>query len=289
MTDFLIVEKHHEVSRWSNPSLARALGYAATSVYTLFSTPVHEAYHRTMEQDLRFDPQPLHPDSGIVAADTRAVLSGHDVVLAGTPSFAEKIANSAYMMQFTDYFLRDSDSPYIARFNDVARLKSTVGTIAGEQGHPLSYSQQLDIALGQSDGDILGALKNLMLTSRHYARWLDSASLGGMPEMTPEQILTEMKEWRASILANKSGEEGFQDPAGDTYYAWTHALAAVLFGKDNKVRDRIGATVFRHGTNIMHKVVHTFNAQSVPNDHRVAAKYGNRIGAVILEECQRKS
>lgn len=294
MTELLKIENHEVFSKETASEIASkpkpiglttALGYAAMSVYTLLRTPPHETYHRTMEEELQDPPQPLQPNLEMTEATVRMVMNRYPIVLQEAPTpLVEKITESAYMMQFTDHFLQKSANARLFSYEDMKRLKNKVVDQARQQEYPLSYGQQLDVALELTDGDIIKALTQLCYTSRQYARWLDSTSIEGLPDMTPDQILTEMKDWRTAVLANKPNTDDFQDPAGDTYYAWTHALAAVLFGKDTALHDRIGTRLFRRGTDIMHTIVHTLNAQSVPNDHRIAAKYGNRIGEIIVEE-----
>lgn len=77
-----------------------------------------------------------------------------------------------------------------------------------------------------------------------------------------------------------------QDPAGDQYYAWTHALAKVAIrtaaGLPQPVRF-VSEAVFHNGTELMHRLVHPFLKQGVKSDHRIAAAYGNAMGRAIAD------
>lgn len=281
MTEFISIERRVEAER-SSVRLLKALGYASMSVYTLFDTPPHEKYHRAVEDEFIFSPQPPQPDIETTTLRVQEVLKEHEVILSGPLPFADKVMASAYMMQFTDHFTQDMEDRPTFNYVDMKHLRDEIVGRAHEQSEPLSYDQQLAVALDLSHGDIMGALTNLCYTSRQYARWLDGTSIQGLPDFTQEELLDEMRGWRRALLACKSGEDSFQDPAGDTYYTWTHALAAVMFGSGTKLYDRVGEKLFSEGTNIMHTAVHTFNKQGVPNDHRVAAAYGNKIGKTII-------
>ena len=89
------------------------------------------------------------------------------------------------------------------------------------------------------------------------------------------------------IAACKEPQPGrAQDPNGDTYYTWTHALAKAAFtltpGKEGALT-RGAVRVFECGTDLMHKVVHTFNKQGVESNHNIAAAYGNAIGQTLVD------
>lgn len=240
------------------------------------------AIHRIMEEDMINFPQPLQPNLYTTIVGVQGVVEHHAVTSPKNPSFSEKITHSLRLLQFTDQFASEKDA--FLDYGNIKALKDRFTSYASEQSYPLSFSQQLDIALDVSDGDIIDALQNLVFASRQYARWFDSVSIRNIPNFTNEEALTEMKEWRESILACKNPDrDNFQDPSGDTYYAWTHALGAVMYGTGGSLPDFVGKYVSSRGTDLMHGIVHKIAKQSAPNSHNNAATYGNHIGGAILD------
>lgn len=268
----------------SEPSRLFAARKLAEGAMTLFITPEHKTHHRTMEERMLGSPQPLQPSIGEVAESVAEVMQARDLLpLRPSFSLAGKLASAARMIQFTDHYMHTEEGHFTLPFAQVDQLKSRFVQRASSQQMPLDYAQQLDEALEISRNDVVEAGTLLCYGSRFYARWLDTTMMKGMPPRTDEQALHEMTEWRTTLRAPKDDSEGFQDPSGDTYYTWTHVLGALTFSGE-KLHDRVGRSAFTHGTKIMHAAVHTFNKQSVPNDHRVAAEYGNAIGAVITSK-----
>lgn len=263
------------------PVLLKMLGHLAIHAYEHLPL-IHRRempLFGVMEQELASHPQPLHPDMPTTVEKVREVLASHAVAAPGRLSFPDKITRSARMVQFTDRLISRDHAFF--EYDSMKVLKDRFVASAEQQSHPLSFDQQLDIALELADGDITGALTKLWFVSRQYARWLDTVSILNLPDLTPEEIFTEMKEWRSSILACKNADEkNFQDTSGDSYYAWTHARARIIYGSDNGIPNRIGKFLFEHGTAIN---THRFIKQSIPSNHQAAAAYGNAIGDAILE------
>ena len=265
-------------------SLQQYLSHMGMSVYTLFRTPAHAMHHRTLEDRMYGEPQPLHPSIESTTASVSALLAERQTVLAPPhiPSVASKAISAAYMVQFADHFTSDEPMMTIG-YDQINELKSRFVTAANAQAGPLTYNDQLALAMDMTGNDVTEALTLLCYASRQYARWLDGKMIDDMPDYTEEEILEQMKEWRLTLLASKLNDGEFQDPAGDTYYAWTHALARVTFGGSQALHDVAAKYIFGRGTDIMHAVVHAVSKQAVPNSHRAAAAYGNAIGDAILE------
>lgn len=129
----------------------------------------------------------------------------------------------------------------------------------------------------------------LWASSRQYARWLDSTLLPN--KITDrQQRLDAMLAWRSAIKAHKTREDGPQDPAGDNYYMWTHALAQYAWRVSSgcpRFVNNVAAQTFWNGTDLMHGVVHRLNQQSVPSDRTAAARYGNALGDAIAKQAMR--
>lgn len=260
--------------------LIKMLGHLAIHVYEHLPVARNQAMplFGQIEQELASFPQPLHPDIPAIAENIHDLLVERSVAPPDNLSFSNKFTRSTRMIQFTDR-LTNADNAFF-QYSSMKILKDHFVDRAEKQAYPLSFDQQLTIALDVSNNNITGALTKLWLASRHYARWLDSVSILNLPDFTPEEMMQEMKEWRGAILACKNADsKNFQDTAGDSYYAWTHARARVMFGIDSSLPDRIGKLIFQHGTTIN---THRLIEQSIPSDHRVAAKYGNAIGDAIL-------
>lgn len=119
------------------------------------------------------------------------------------------------------------------------------------------------------------------LYGAQHARWLDSSIITGLPDFSREERVDRMLEWQRAIVGFKTDADGPQDSAGDTYYAWTHALAGVAYqtlpSKPSR-RTALASRTFERGTELMHSIVHRRNPQAVVNDHSGAAEYGNAVG-----------
>jgi hypothetical protein len=152
---------------------------------------------------------------------------------------------------------------------------------------PLNFSEQLSIALEQTEGDLPEALWRLFITSRLYARWFDTNVIIGMPAPTRDEIMHRMQVWSRSLAACKTyGSCPDQDVSGDTYYCWTHALAKVLYTALPVRRTpfvRLEAYALQNGTKLNHGLAHKFKAQRLPSDHTVAAAYGNALGDALVQ------
>ena len=157
-----------------------------------------------------------------------------------------------------------------------------------EQGHtrPLSFSEQLAIALRQTNGDLPEALWRLFITARLYARWFDATIIADMPAFTRSEIIDRMCKWSRSVAACKPfGSCPDQDASGDVYYCWTHALAKVVY---KTLADKqtpltwLEALALQNGTRLNHSIAHKLAPQKVPSDHTVAAAYGNALGDVLV-------
>lgn len=284
MTEF--DPRHYPEKEQPTPpaGMLRSIGCAATRDYADLRTVRNRlpTLYRAVEEEVADSPQPLHPDIAMTVYHVRKALAGHHITPPENIPFSDKLTQSIRMAQFTNHL--SSEEQAFFDYDTMKDMKERFVSSAEQQMHPLGFGQQLDIALELFDGNITESLTSLWLTSRQYARWFDSVSIRGLPEFSAEETIKEMKEWRSSILACKNADaKNFQDTAGDSYYAWTHALAQVMYGSGSGLPDRIGKLIFSHGTTIMHVGVHSLIKQSVPSNHRAAAAYGNRIGETILE------
>lgn len=261
-----------------------SLGQAA---YTLFVTPEHEKLHQIIEEEGGLlEPQPLQPS----IEDVIQNINKEVLVIAGRSSppvmsAGQLIYLGSALIQFSDYNSRLKANIKIP-YRHLDELYSEVTSRAQETG-PLTYSDQLDVALNLTDGDVVEALWRLFITSRHYARWLDSEIMQNIPSLSTGEKLNQMLNWRKSIAACKELDGRLiQDPNGDTYYTWTHALAKYVYTlaprRESEI-SRVAIKAFHNGTSIMHKVVHTFNKQTVHSNHLTAAHYGNAIGQACVD------
>jgi hypothetical protein len=249
------------------------------AVYTLFKSPTHDTPHLEIAEIRKEALQPLQPPIYDIEYDLRT--STKDLV---EPKKRRKLKGkelihiAGVLMQFTDY----SDSLQIYARTPHEHVEAlTVGITrkARETSKPLSFSEQLNVALDQAEGDLPEALWRLFITSRMNARWLDGKSIPNLPQFTQIDKKRKMIEWQDSLAACKTTIP--QDTAGDTYYAWTHALASVIYEAlpaRSNWKTGLAKIMFQNGTKIMHSVAHKVNPQSLPNDHSIASKYGNAIG-----------
>ena len=267
-----------------------ALASLGRAAYTLFATPEHVKLHQVVEDACLEGPfQPLHPSiDQTVERVHENVLPHVDLTRPLRTDRARLTHLGGVLIQFGDYIPKFHDTVSVP-YENIINLHEAVTTRAKETG-PLDYAEQLEVALENNDGDMVESLWQLFITSRLYARWLDAKMIDGVPNYSQDEKVALMLEWRNSIAACKEPMPGrAQDPNGDTYYTWTHTLAKAAFTltpeKESSIT-RGAVRVFERGTDIMHKVVHTFNKQGVDSNHSVAAAYGNAIGQAIVDAKQ---
>jgi hypothetical protein len=268
-------------------STSDALRSLGTAAYTLYATPEHEKLHMDVADAAEADqPLPLQPSLDEIMDRIRGkVLAKADIAPVPTADGPTLTRLAGVLIQFTDYVprLHNIATPY----SEIADLREAVVDSADESG-PLDLASQLDISLQHSDGEVPDALWRLFITSRLHSRWLDSSIVADIPDYTRDKKIELMKTWQDSLAAFKERRPGLsQDASGDTYYAWTHALAKFAFismPAHESAATRLASRVFHNGTNIMHTLVHKVaQTQSVKSDHTVAAIYGNAVGQACVE------
>ena len=268
---------------------ARALRCFGKSAFTLFHTPSHETLHVDSERLSCGNYQPMMPSIQEMTEELHALLLQREpLVVANCLGRADMMMLSGALIQFSDHSgITSNDLEIIPDFSSIARLKDVFVARSARDGC-LNAVQQFDEALQLAGDDIGRALMLLWAASRQYARWLDSNML--LNELTTKNDrLHEMQEWRRTLRAYKTIDREPQDPAGDTYYMWTHALAHYAWcemAAGDSLFSNAAAKIFWHGTEMMHGIVHRLNRQSVDSDHRIAACYGNYFGEAIVAHVQ---
>lgn len=176
-------------------------------------------------------------------------------------------------------------------YKDIDLLYSKI--LKSGRKHPLGFAQQLSIALDQTRGDLVEAVWLLFITSRLYARWYDTEAIVGLPQLSDEQAIKKMLTWSRSLRAVKPYQkDAYQDIAGDSYYCWTHVMAKIAFSYLARKRGplcRLEGFALVHGTTLNHKLAHKVRPQSTPNDHTIAALYGNTIGDLCVQILQQRN
>ncbi|HMS22996.1 MAG TPA: hypothetical protein PKA38_04525 [Candidatus Levybacteria bacterium] len=257
----------------------QAINGVKQAVYTLFKSPTHKTPHLEIAEMIKETYQPLQPPIYQVEYDLRT--STREII---DPKKRRKLKGkelihiAGVLMQFTDYsgsLQLYAKTPY----EHVEALTTGITRKAAETSKPTTFPEQLNVALIQTEGDLPEALWRLFISSRMNARWLDGKSIPNLPQFTQAEQRKKMIDWQNSLAACKSTIP--QDVAGDTYYAWTHALASVIYEAlpaRSSWKTGLAKIMFQNGTKIMHGVAHKINPQSLPNDHSIASKYGNAMG-----------
>jgi hypothetical protein len=225
-------------------------------------------------------PQPLQPPVAEVARGIRRVAE------AGAPrrslrALTEQLWLAGALMQFSDF--NSAPATVLATpWAELAELHAEIvrnGTVA-----PLTFAEQFAVAHGQVGGRLDEALWRLFIASRFFARWSDTLLVIGVPSIPDREKLVLMQSWERALAACKHGDDlRQQDVAGDTYYAWTHALADVRFmGEGAGFFDRLLGRVFSSGTMLMQLLInHPLSPARTESDHKQAARYGNAIGRAL--------
>ncbi len=263
----------------------RLLGKAA---YTLFFIPRHERIYREIAADTHNTPLPpeleLQPDISSVCREIDDSLTRRQPQRGQLLGKHEQIALSAQLIQFSDHLVTIPDHlklPYrrLEYFFEATTVRRQ------ELEHRLSFGDQLDLALDHTDNSLDEALYLLVMSSRMYARWLDSASLTDMPHYDHAARKDMMIRWQDALQTCKN-DGNYHDTAGDTYYAWTHAYAQYVFRCLSRTPFKLDPQlqhVFANGTTIMQTCVNAFTPRGVMSNHDIAAEYGNAIGATISD------
>lgn len=267
-------------------SLTTSVTNLARSAYSLFVTPGHQLYHKELELSLASDPIPLQPDLDQTEQGIKEVLEDKEIRRGKSGELSKKLMQTAYLIQFIDHFTIDpNQTDLVTDLTDITSLKDDFLNRSAELDRPLTFAEQLELSLELKEGNLSDSLTLLWLASRQYARWYDTSIIPGSSELTKEEVLHEMMQWRSTLLACKPWQQDrVQDPSGDTYYAWTHALAQVIFGVDSSPGDVVARAIFRQGTNIMRSTIHALGRQDLRSDHRTAATYGNLMGKLFLTD-----
>lgn len=283
----MIMEKHISFERPGQHLPLEILGGVNRSVYTLFVRPPHETLHAEVAELTKCESQPLQPSISnllnIIGMETMSLVN---------PEMKRKIDDTelaqlaGVLIQFTDYV--PTLQPYAETpYDQIDSIYNGIIDRAQQTSNPLSFAEQLDVALKQTNGDLPESLWRLFITSRLHARWLDGKAINGLPSFSHDEKVEKMTRWQRSLRACKTNEIGFQDVSGDTYYVWTHALATVIFkalpARTTRITQYI-ARMFEHGTEIMQAIIHKVSPQEVANSHSIAAEYGNAIGKICADK-----
>lgn len=273
--------------RPDRPSAFNTLKGVNRSVYTLFATPKHEKLHAEVAELTKCEIQPLQPPIPDLINEMSVVtMELVDPSLKRGLTNTELAQAAGVLIQFTDYtpeLQQYANTPYA----HIDALHNSIIERASQRSGPLSFAEQLDVALRQTEGDLPESLWRLFMTSRLNARWLDGKSIDRLPDFSHEEKVDRMVQWQRALRACKTNDEGFQDVGGDTYYAWTHALASVIFEalpvRSSKAT-QYAAKTFQNGTEIMRRVIHKVSPQAVINNHNAAGNYGNAMGRVCVDK-----
>ena len=282
MTPF---DAEHSSSFDRAPSLPESTRLLGRAVATLFFTPDHHHLYRDIKQEALAAQEviPLQPPVEQLQQELLLQLpprldEPHRIIT--TP---EIIATSGLLMQFGNHF-KVIPQWLQVDYASVHTLYQTV-THEADTGR-LSLADQLILAADQQHGNIEETLKLLLITSRHYARWLDEKTISNLPETTPPEQKALMTAWQDTLLGIKSDDTTYHDAAGDTYYAWTHAYADYLYDRlvdRSTLATRLAGVAFRNGTTIMQTLVNNLNPRGILSDHAIAARYGNAIADTCIQ------
>lgn len=274
-----------KILNFPDVSYPNTLPYLGRCISSLFAPPEHPKLHIEIEDDYINRPQPLQPPVQEIVESISTTLSTLELHKPSL-SNSQALALSGLLVQFSWHSSRQLPEGLTVDYTALRQLKDVFLSESLRKKAPLNFAEQFKLVMEGNGNDVFSGMVTLTLAARQYARWLDGPIITSMPKLQKTEILREMAEWRESIAACKRGsKDNKEDPAGDTYYAWTHALAQVAFASSRRriLQGNIMAGAFRIGTELMHTIVHSANKQSVPNDHRIAAYYGNMMGDCIVK------
>lgn len=262
----------------------RLLGRAVT---TLMVTPPHLRLYRDLKDEalVARATVPIHPPIAEEMQKVASQLNPRMLTRDAPISSSELTMTASLLMQFGNHFHAIPASLQVS-YPTISELHGSFIDESQSRGR-LSLSDQLAIALDQSNGALRDSLYNLCIASRMYARWLDEKTITALPELSVSDRKDRMRVWQDTLLGFKTGDDAYHDTAGDTYYAWTHAYAGYMFEslpRRKFIQDKLAQTAFRHGTYIMQTFVNNLNPRGVISDHTVAARYGNATADTLNHE-----
>lgn len=136
----------------------------------------------------------------------------------------------------------------------------------------LSVSEQLDILLDITNGNILGAANIGMLGSRILARGWDNRAY-------PEIVIT------PSIILDAPNHlapfEGCKESLGDTYYFWTNFFATCSYNQLGDVTSRGFNKLFMFGTPVMRFVREYIVGQPTVSSGCLSSDLGRLMGDIV--------
>ena len=274
---FYNVDTEHNYTK----NIIKLLG---TAVITLFVTPPHQKLHKKIEHYNHGNKQPLQPAiSSLNKCILDILFKYHNETEPKHLSNLELFEYGAVLIQFTQYCPELITPKLKLSYTQISEFKNIVYQKYLASNNPLNLSEQFEIAMELNNGNLLNSLYMLFVASRTFARWLDEPLIDS--GLNSKDRLIQMQEWRESICGFKDTNIN-QDPAGDTYYAWTHVIASYVYGilpQNQTMVTKSAKKVFKRGTSIMHNIVHKVNKQAVPNSHLLASVYGNSIGDTITD------
>lgn len=280
---------HHFPLTSGLPKRVRTIKGFSKAIYTVFAVPEHDA-SLSIETAMTQKERPLQPELKHELKRVHLLLEKYrDNTRSGQSVYAidpvKLLGTTGILMQFTSYIpeLRPYAITPFAHIDNLYKAIVEEGKVA-----PVVFSRQLEIALIQTNGNILEALWRLFITARLHARWYDTSVILDMPSMSREKVLERMKAFSNALAACKKNTDHTQDVSGDAYYCWTHALSSVIYNSPPHQKypmlRRLFTYILRKGTWLNHTLAHKFKPQALPSDHTIASHYGNEIGALCLNK-----
>lgn len=182
------------------------------AVYTGATCRMTEEFESKIPQPIESNRYNPEPD---ILLDELVTSIRSNVITQGTP--LRKADTLAFNANFSD---KHSLPLAISRYFDPDH-GDTIATRIMENATPVTVTEQLSIALDQTNGDLTAASVHLSVVSRHMARGLDTNLYPRV--VTPD----EMHLWHESVAGFSYEHSGRNDPAGDTYHFWVAYLTGL--------------------------------------------------------------
>ncbi len=168
----------------------------------------------------------------------------------------------------------------LAPTDEVSRF--IAGVLTSE--HPTTVTDQFDIAMRITRGEIVSASGLAMIANRLMARESDRRAY-------PTLLVTpsDMASWNRHIARFRGADGKVEaDGPGDTYYFWTQTFASLVFQMSKDPSKFILQPLFKHGIGLM-QLAKKIGGEPTVTKHQEAAKAGWEMGLHLGKKYLTKS
>jgi hypothetical protein len=142
-------------------------------------------------------------------------------------------------------------------------------------GRAVTVSEQFELALSITGDGVVGAANLCWIATRFMARGADRRAYPDLP-MSPSRLVR----WGSRLVPPADTGTCRADPAGDTYYFWTHVFVVLTCTRWG-LRGWLARVLYRRGTWLMSRARALVAGTPVVADHGAASRLGQAVGRAL--------